>query len=173
MSKSISFLVVGCACALNVLSLSSCATDPYAYDPEGTSYEDAPDGYTESVVAGISYWHYDDHWCRYWPGYGYIVVPPPYGRPPYTRPPVVGPGRPHKPAPGYPGYRPGNPGINPPVTRPSQPTIQPVTRPKTKPVTNPGWQSGSPGYSRGGYSGGGFSGGGGMRGGGGRGGGRR
>lgn len=151
-----------CACALSVLALSSCATDPYASDPEGTSYSSAPDGYAETVIAGISYWYYDDHYCRYWPGYGYVVVPPPYGRPPYTRPPVVGPGRPHKPAPSYPGYR------------RSQPSIQPVTGPTTRPVTNPGWQGGSPGYSGGGFGGGmgGGMGGGGMRGGG-RGGGRR
>ena len=62
-----SFAVM-CACGLCVLSLSSCATDPYKYDPEGTTYENAPDGYTETMVAGISYWYYDDHWCRYWPG---------------------------------------------------------------------------------------------------------
>ena len=172
MKQSISSLAVVCACTLGVLSLSSCATDPYAYDPEGTSYSTLPVGYTAMMLGGLSYYYYNDHYCRYWPGRGYVVVRPPHGRPPYhrppTRPPGTNPGRPDKPAPGYPGYKPGNPGVTPPATRPSNPSIQPVT----KPVTNPNWRSGSPSYSRGGYSGGGARGGG-MRGGGGRSGGRR
>jgi len=55
MKRSISFLAVGSACALSVLLLSSCATDPYSYDPEGTSYSSVPDGYTAMMIGGISY----------------------------------------------------------------------------------------------------------------------
>ena len=178
MKKSISFLAMPCVCALSVLFISSCATDPYKYDPEGTSYSSVPTGYMQIMYGGIPYWYYDDHYCRHWPDHGYVVVPPPHNRPPYDRPPTHPPGgnRPgtnppggHKPAPNFPGYDPGRPSTNPPKDRPSRPSTQPVSRP----VNDRSWGGGSGGSnwgggsggSRGGFSGGGM-GGGGMRGGG-------
>jgi hypothetical protein len=175
MKISLTPLMVAFASVVSCLSLNSCATDPYSYDPEGTSYSSVPLGYTALMVGGISYWYYDDHYCRHWPGYGYVVVPPPHGRPPYHRPPAYRPpgnkpGQPGnkpglKPGPSYPGYKPGGPGNKPggPVARPSNP------RPSIQPVSNPsrGGATIQPRGSWGGSPSGGFgSGGGGMRGGG-------
>jgi hypothetical protein len=188
MKISLTPLMVAFASVVSCLSLNSCATDPYSYDPEGTSYNSVPLGYTALMVGGISYWHYDDHYCRHWPGHGYVVVPPPHGRPPYHRPPAYRPpghkpGAPGlkpvpKPGPSFPGYKPGRPGAKPgnpgtkppsgtpgkPVTRPSQPrpSVQPVSRPVGGGTTiQPrGSWGGSPSGGMGGGMGGGMRGGG-------------
>ena len=138
--------VAGVLCLLAGVLLSSCA-----HDPEGTTYDSVPVGYTSVVVGGITYWHYDDHYCRYWPGYGYVVVPPPYHRPPYDRPPVL---RPPGERPGKPGERPG---INPPKERPGKPGSTDPGRVRIQPIDRTLPSGG--GFSRGGR-GGGFSGGG-------------
>jgi uncharacterized membrane protein YgcG len=181
-------LVVVFASLVSCLSLNSCASDPYDYDPEGTSYSSVPYGYTALIVGGISYWHYDDHYCRYWPGSGYVVVRPPHHRPPYQRPPGYKPGHPiHKPGPGYPGYKPGKPGNKPggPGSKPGRPSTKPSTgkpgtpasRPSIQPVTKPTIRtrptSGGTSIQPRGSFGGGARSGGGMSGGGMRGGGRR
>ena len=160
--------LAGLLCLSVGVLLSSCA---HTQDPEGTTYDSVPDGYTSVLVGGITYWNYDDHYCRHWPGYGYVVVPPPHDRPPYDRPPsLLPPGD----RPGEPGNRPG---INPPVTRdPGRVRTQPIDRIPSDGGFSRGGAGG--GFSGGGMGGGGFGGGmggggmgGGMRGGGG--GGRR
>ena len=157
---------------------SSCA-NYYDEQPEGYVTQTVPVGYTMAVVAGISYWHYNNHYYRYWPGYGYVVVRPPHGRPPYQRPPSRPPnggrppggGKPEHPIERPPGTRPPNgggdrPGSGKPTTlpstrpsSPSKPTVRPnvpTTRP-SMPSTRPSMPSTQPSFQRGGGGGGGRS----------------
>ncbi|MFC7338259.1 hypothetical protein ACFQY0_13780 [Haloferula chungangensis] len=123
--------------------MSSSCINYYGNEPEGYVSETVPVGYTMMVVAGISYWHHNGHYYRYWPNYGYVVVRPPHGRPPYQRPPSRPPGNPGHP--GNPGERPpqGKPPSKPnqlPSTRPSPHPSTPTTRPatpSTRPMTRP------------------------------------
>ena len=148
MKKVISTFSIVCLGLLCSIGTPSCTTTHYTSDPEGTTYQTLPAGYVAVMVAGISYYHYNNHYCRYWPGYGYVVVRPPYGRPPYHRPPARPPiHRPpgYKPKPEHPIHKPGRPGTNPP--RPGRPSIQPVpsnpsvrpapSRPSIQPVGSP------------------------------------
>ena len=102
-----------------VLLASSCVNDPYQNSPEGSVRETAPDGYEQMVYGGITYWYLHDHYYRYWPHYGWVVVRPPYGRPPDSKPP-----KPMHPIERPPADKP--PGVQPvPATRPSTPSTLP------------------------------------------------
>ena len=143
--------------------LASSCVNYYDEQPEGYVTQTVPVGYTMAVVAGISYWHYNNHYYRYWPGYGYVVVRPPHGRPPYQRPPSRPPhggrppgnGKPENPIERPPGNRPRQ--TKPPTTQP----VRPVTRPSTPttrpsvPSTRPSMPSTQPSFQRGGGVGGG------------------
>ena len=106
------------ATGLLAVLLNSCTSSNEQY-PEGYVCDEVPAGYSALAVAGITYWALDDHYYRYWPGYGYVVVPPPHGRPPLPRPPA----------------RPVPPIARPPIAKP--PSIQPVPNPSTRPSIQP------------------------------------
>lgn len=121
-----------------LMVLSSCVNRYDTY-PEGTVVSSAPVGYETVIIAGITYWYLNDHYYRHWPGSGWVVVRPPYGRPPYQRPPAKPPRPEHpierpKPQPEQPIQRP----VDRPSTQPVQrPVNRPVQRPSTQPVQRP------------------------------------
>lgn len=105
--------------------LSSCANDPYANRPEGTVSETAPEGYETMMYGDIEYWYLYDHYYRYWPHYGWVVVRPPHDRPPYPKPPK--PVHPIERPPGGKPPKPEQPIARPPAAKP--PTAQPLPSP--------------------------------------------
>lgn len=117
-----------------VLLASSCVNDPYQNLPEGSVSETAPAGYDSMVYGGITYWSHYNHYYRYWPNYGWVVVRPPYGRPPDTKPP-----KPVHPIERPPAGKP--PGVQPvPATRPSTPSYRPAVMPSYRPAVMPSYR---------------------------------